>query len=64
MQKNQEEEKTDLSVTLRSCDLDVKTKRIIIHVLGMYLSAVTHITYQRKFVRGFHDIHWKTRGKV
>ena len=64
MQKNQKEERTDLSVTLRSCDLDVKTKRIIIQVLGMYLSSVTHITYQRKFVRrGFHDIHWKTRGK-
>lgn len=62
MQKNQEEEKADLSVALRSCDLGIKTKRILIHVLGICLLAVSHITYNRKFIRGFRDIHWKMSG--
>lgn len=44
MQKNQEGEKADLLVTLRSCDLGIKRKKkeILIHVLRMCLLAVCH----------------------
>lgn len=57
MQKNQEEEKAGLLVTPRSCDLDTKTKRTLIHVCGIYLLTVTHIACKGKFVKGFHYIH-------
>lgn len=63
MRKAQEEEKAGLSVTPRSCDLDIKTERTLTHVPEVRLLAVTHMAYRRKCVRGFHGIHWKIRGK-
>lgn len=50
-------------MTPRSYDLDIKTKKTLIHALGVCLLAVTQYQSKRKFMRGFHDIHWKDEGK-
>lgn len=41
MQKDQEEEKTGLMVTPRSCDLDMKTERTMTLVLEVCLLSLT-----------------------
>lgn len=63
MQKNQEEGKVGLSVTPRRCDLNIKNKENNDLCAWDVSSAVIHIAYKRKFIRGFHDINWKVRGK-